>query len=420
MSDKTYLETMNEMPACKTTRLATILSCVLSEPLVFCYALLVPLFIKELHATPLQIGVLVTMHPLISFIAMYWSYFSALKKHKLLKRVNLGHALAKLPWLALPFVSSPWAIIAIATLYRLFSSGSMPGWNEVMRIKLASNIRHRTFAFGMAGAYLVALVLTVLIAPSFSLIWKWAFFASALIGLISLPFQAAIELPASSEDNADSTTSELYKKNAINKLKAPWRKTFQVLKEDKPFRALQARIMLFGIAMMMAHPATAIYFVKILNLDYLQMSLLFTVCKGSGSLISAQAWGRLLNKIPMQRFATYTFLLFALFIALLPLGVFHFLFLPLAYFIRGITQSAVHLLWHLSGPHYSGPKESASYSSVNLMLLGVRGSFAPALGAAICVAFSPSVVLFFASALCLSAAALFQHKNLEPKPLPKN
>lgn len=406
---KTTAHTANTRE-CKTTRFATVLSCILSEPLVFCYALLVPLFIRDLKATTLQISLLITLHPLISLIAMYWSDFSSKLSHKLLKRVNIGHALAKLPWLLTPFVSSPWALIAIAAIYKLFSSGSMPGWNEVMRIKLSSDIRHKTFAFGMAGAYAVALGLTLWLAPNFSSIWKWAFFFSALVGLIAIPFQAAIDMPKRAVRTKKTAKAPLRKR-----LFGPWEKALNVLKEDRPFRSLQTRIMLFGIAMMIAHPATAIYFVKTLGLNYFQISFLFVVCKGCGSLVSSQAWGRLMNKIPMERFATITFILFALFIGLLPLGSFSYFVLPAAYFIRGVTQSAVHLLWHLSGPYYSGPKESASYSSVNLMLLGLRGLFAPALGAALCLLITPLGALGLSSMLCISAARYGKKGRLESK-----
>lgn len=400
---------------CKTTRFATILSCILSEPLVFCYALLVPLFIRDLKASTFQISLLVTLHPLISLIAMYWSNFSSKLSHKLLKRVNIGHALSKLPWLLTPFVSSPWALIAIAATYKLFSSGSMPGWNEVMRIKLSSDIRHKTFAFGMAGAYAVALGLTLWLAPNFSAIWRWAFFFSALVGLLAIPFQAAIDMPKPS--GGESKTK---KEPLKNRLMQPWAKATKVLREDRAFRSLQTRIMLFGIAMMMAHPATAIYFVKTLSLSYFQISFLFAVCKGCGSLVSSQAWGRLMNRIPMDRFATITFVLFALFIALLPLGALSYIVLPLAYFLRGVTQSAVHLLWHLSGPYYSGPKESASYSSVNLMLLGLRGLFAPALGAALCLLISPLGTLGLSSLLCVSAARFGKRSSIKSKGVAEN
>ena len=400
---------------CKTTRFATILSCILSEPLVFCYALLVPLFIRDLKASTLQISVLITLHPLISLIAMYWSDYSSKLSHRLLQRVNIGHALSKLPWLLTPFISGPWELIAIAAIYKLFSSGSMPGWNEVMRIKLSSDVRHKTFALGMAGAYAVALGLTLWLAPDFSSIWRWAFFFSALVGLIAIPFQAAIDMPK----RTNAPVSE--KKEPLrNRLVQPWTKALKVLKEDRPFKTLQTRIMLFGIAMMVAHPATAIYFVKTLGLSYFQISFLFAVCKGCGSLVSSQAWGRLMNKIPMERFATITFTLFALFIALLPLGALSYIVLPLAYFLRGVTQSAVHLLWHLSGPYYSGPKESASYSSVNLMLLGIRGLFAPALGAGLCLVVTPLGVLGLSSLLCISAARYGKRGFLKFKGVDEN
>ena len=62
---------------CTKTKWALIFSSILSEPLIFFYALLVPIFIKELHASALQIAVLTTLHPVITFVSLYWSSFAS-------------------------------------------------------------------------------------------------------------------------------------------------------------------------------------------------------------------------------------------------------------------------------------------------------------------------------------------------------
>jgi hypothetical protein len=382
--------------ACQKTKWAVIFTEMLSAPLTFFYALLVPIFIKELHATPVQLMVLTTVHPVTTFIALYWSHFATKNPGQMLFFLKWGGIFSRVLWLFVPFINSPWPIIAIAGIYTLFSKGTTPVWSEVLRQKLEKKQRNHIFSIGAFWSYFIALILTLCINPYLSSIWKSAFVFSALIGLISIYFQMQVELP----------NFKGPQKQPFNFLDPP-KMIGQILKKEPDFRKFQIRFMIFGIAMMLIHPVMMLYLTQNLKLGYVDIALVTAICKGFGSLLSSHFWGRLMNRFSMESISTFIFLLFGLFLVLVQFAHISIVWLYIAYFTKGIAQSAVHLLWHLSGPHYSKGKNSALYSSINLVMVGVRGVFAPSLGLYLAYLMGVPFVLYMACTMCLFSSILY-------------
>lgn len=63
------------MEICQKTRTAFIWSNILNAPLWAMYSLLVFIFYKDLHATPLQITLLISSKPVVAIASFYWSSF---------------------------------------------------------------------------------------------------------------------------------------------------------------------------------------------------------------------------------------------------------------------------------------------------------------------------------------------------------
>ena len=76
----------------------------------------------------------------------------------------------------------------------------------------------------------------------------------------------------------------------------------------------------------------------------------------------------------------------------------------LAYIVYGVAQGGSHLCWHMSGPIFARNENSAMFSSVNVVMVGIRGCIGPPLGGLLCVWLGPLVVLPFAAFLALLAA----------------
>ena len=91
---------------------------------------------------------------------------------------------------------------------------------------------------------------------------------------------------------------------------------------------------------------------------------------------------------------------FWLFPLILLLSKFSLLWLNLSLLFYGITQGGSHLIWHLSGSFFAGKDNSAQFSTVNVLTVGIRGVIAPLTGCILCKLLGPITVLLLGSICC--------------------
>jgi len=122
---------------------------------------------------------------------------------------------------------------------------------------------------------------------------------------------------------------------------------------------------------------------------------------GIGVVISSSAWGRAMGRFPLAPLTGSIIFLFALFPAFLLLSTTGIAWLYIAYIVYGIAQGGSHIVWHLSGPLFSGRDDSSLYSGVNVVMQGLRGMIFPFLGSLLCNVTGPLFVLGLGLAFCL-------------------
>ena len=72
-----------------------------------------------------------------------------------------------------------------------------------------------------------------------------------------------------------------------------------------------------------------------------------------------------------------------------------------SFLFYGVAQAGSHLLWNLSGILFSAKEDSTPFSRLNILMLGLRGAVAPALGGVLCKVFGPVPVFVVGIILCL-------------------
>ncbi|MBU6446939.1 MAG: MFS transporter, partial [Verrucomicrobia bacterium] len=77
-------------------------------------------------------------------------------------------------------------------------------------------------------------------------------------------------------------------------------------------------------------------------------------------------------------------------------------FFYLAYVLYGLSQAGSHLLWNLSGPMFAKEADSAQYTRVNILMVGLRGSITPAIGGVLCHCCGPAFVILLSAGICLA------------------
>lgn len=356
---------------------------------------------KELHATPFQITAIIVLKPMASLFSPYWSAWVEKRQDRLVSNIVWANILKYVPFLCFPWFHNVWWCIFSFGFYMVFLRGVTPAWMEIIKLNIQGKTRERVFAIGSTIDYFGGAVLPVTfgwILDDYSGSWSWIFFATACVGILSTLLLAYI--PLNSEINSVNTASFNFK-NAIVK---PWKSSWTLMKERPDFGKFQVGFMLGGSALMMMHTVLPVYFVDVLELSYKEIMFAIALCKGVAFALTSPFWVRLFHKINIYNFCSIVTFFAALFPLILFCGYFHISAPYIAYIIYGTMQAGSELSWNMSGPYFAKNFESSSYSSLNVLTVGIRGCVAPVLGTVIGSFTNSTTVMAIAFVLCLIAS----------------
>jgi predicted MFS family arabinose efflux permease len=211
-------------------------------------------------------------------------------------------------------------------------------------------------------------------------------FVTLVLSAVSTGVAAASYLPFPNLSNTDSDGAA-----------SPW----QILRQDNLIRRMVLTLMVAGTGMVMMLPAFPLIEVTQLKLDNTQIGILLAV--NSLTLVAASwFWGRRLNETPAHILNAFRLGL----IAIVGMAVLYalggsFWELLFANILCGIGGSAIAIGWRLfaiNQPVYG----TDDLSGLHLLTCGVRGLYAPALGALLISLWNPAVALWVAAALVLA------------------
>ncbi len=386
------------------TKTALIANKLLSEPLSLLYSSFIGVILyKNLSATVFQVALLTMIKPTFALLALYWSASVHSRTDRLMHNVVWAGILSAAPFFLFPWVSNPWLFMGCAAVYIVFHRAGNPAWVEIMKQNIPPVHRGKLYSFATAFAYAEGVLLFFIITPwmnSNEGAWRWLFPVAAFFSLLSVFSQRKVPVQAPSPPPV--TFSPTWKQ----RLTEPWRKAYELMVSRPDFLKFQIGFMLCGFGLMMVLSVLPVFFVDVLRISYLELSVAFLVCKGLGYVVTSRFWGRLLDEISIYKFMVYVHGCFLLFAVLLFLSRIHIHFLYAAYFLYGVAQSGSHLSWNLSGPIFSGRENSAAFSSVNILMVGLRGCIAPLMATLCCHWFGPYPVITICLFLSLAALLL--------------
>lgn len=385
------------------TRLAVIGTSILNEPLWTLYSLFSFILHKDLHSTAFQIAVLTMLRPLVSLFAMYWSSVIIKRPEKLLSNVLWAGLLSRLPFLFFPLINNSWILICCIVFYLMLSRGGMPAWIEILKLNLPTQRRSSIFSVGSAVGYIEGIVLAIgvgYLLDHQAGAWRWMFPISAGFGMAGVLLQARVPLEIIPAKMTLPSSSQSLKAFLID----PWKHSVQLLRKRRDFGCYQWGFMLCGLGIMVIQPALPLYFVDTLGLSYIDLAIALSICKGLGFAATSPIWGRWLSReniFPLSGLVDFFMGLFPLFLLF---AFFNPAWVYVAYVAYGIAQAGSHLSWHLSGTLFAKDEDSSLFTSVNVMMVGLRGGVIPPLGSLLCVAMGTLPVLTIGAFFCFYGA----------------
>ncbi len=392
----------------RKTRFALLWTSLLNEPFLALYALLPFIFRKDVGASAFQIALLTTLRPVVSLISFYWSAKVAKRADRLRSNLVISGILARLPFLCVPFIHNVWFLIFASAIYMLFSRAGIPAWMEILKLNLPKEERERLFSLSSALGYAEGVLLALSIGAMLDMagsMWKVLFFASALVGIGGVLIQKRIPVHAEKIDPAP-----MAKENGLLK---PWKDTWHLMRSRPDFARFQWGFMAGGFGIMLVIAMLPLFFVDVLHLSHADFAAGRSICMGLGFVASSPFWGNALGRTGIMPVTAWVCIGFGLFPALLILAPYSLAWFYVAYFIYGIAQGGSHIVWHLSGPIFAGNEDSSQFSSVNVIMVGMRGMIAPFLGSLLYAFLGALPVLIAGMLLCFCGSWLMRVKIKE-------
>lgn len=380
------------------TRTAYLLTSLLTTPFWVIFNMLPFILYKDLHATPLQISILITLKPMVSLFSGYWSAAVNKRPDRLVSNIIWARILSHLPFLCFPFIDNVWFYIAAFGFYMSLHRGVIPAWMEILKINIPVERRKKIFVWGSfigyAGNALLPFALGSLLDEQISA-WRWIFPATALIALSSTFFKWRIPITQKPQDSFEAQ-GKSWKETFVE----PWKEASELLQRRPDFFRYQIGFMLGGGGIMLMQPALPAYFVDVLNLSYTEMAVAITLCKAIGFAVTSPLWTKYMDKANIFRLSSVPPLCICAFAVCLAAAQLDIYWLYAAYLFYGAMQAGSEMTWHLSGPAFAGKDDSSGYSSINVLAVGVRGAVIPPLGSLIYVSASPLIAIAAGGGIC--------------------
>ena len=349
---------------------------------------------KDLHATPLQITIIIILKPAVSLISVYWSSFIEKRPDRLLSNLIWARVLGHVPFFLFPFIDNPWFFIASFGFYMMLSRGTFPAWMEVLKLNVPNVSRERIFAYSSALGYIGAAVIPFALGGTMDTYfqsWRWIFPVTAIISLCAIFFKSRIPIAQKSE-SMKSTDSFPQQLSLMELIAKPWKNAWQLLNRRRDYVRFQLGFMLGGSGLIIMQPALPVFFMDGLDLSYTELAVALTLCKGIGFALTSPSWATFMNKVNIYRFNSIVTLLAFIFPLCLLAAQTNLGWLYGGYLLYGVMQAGSEMSWHLSGPLFAKNEDSSVYSSINVLSVGLRGCFVPAIGSLLVYFFHASGV----------------------------
>ncbi len=413
MSIADSIPEVREERASKRTRSFLFWTSIASEPFVVLYALAPFILRKELGASLLQLSILSSLRPLLPVLSFYWSSGLHQNRHSLRRNLILAWFFARAPFLLLPLFPNSWYFICCCAIYELFKKSGTPAFIEILKINIKEGSREKNyclcFALTFTESVLFGIAIVCLLDSEFFIWWR-AFAIAAAISLVSLTIHFNVAKASPQEERSSED------RKIISRLITPWKNVFVLLRENEGFFRFQCGFMMGGAGLMLMAPVLPLIYVDNLCLSSSEVAIGRSVLMGLGVISSVYFWWKMISERRIERLLRNVLLGFALYLILTLCSISFSPIFYLSSLVYGIAQAGSHLLWNLSGPIFSGDEDSTRFSGVNVLMVGVRGAFIPALGGTLGSLFGPIPVIVLAFCFCLAGALYMTNVS---KRLPK-
>lgn len=373
-----------------------------NSPLFALYGLMPFILCKDLHASALQITLLITIKPVVALLSSYWSHRLSSGAHTFRHNIIWATCIGLFPTFFFPLLNNVWFLIAAFGIYFFAERAVIPAWMELIKLSCPQEERSRLVSRGSLLMFSATALFPLLITPcldKYGYSWKWIFPLLGVLSLLRLPMLFSL-----SANRGEGRVLALEKE--AHPVVMPWRRAWEILRSRPDFMHYQCIFFLGGLGLMVMQITLPHIVESNLHLSYTEIALAVTLCKGIGFAATTSFWSSRVHNSNIFKYCGIVTLFAAASIALILFSTFFPLMIYVAFLLYGVMQAGSHLGWELGGTIFSPREDSSSYTSVNIILVGLRGAIGPLLGGLLYGALGSSMALAVGGLLCLAGSFL--------------
>ncbi len=388
-------------------------------------------FIKSLFGTDYKLAILFQFSAIVLFFSIILNGITSRVKSK--KKVLFFTALfTRLPLLGIFFFPKDLLnhvnlafyhnIFLILFLIYYFSSPIiLPLINFLLKQNFNDNNFGRLYSIGSSWNKVIMLITAFVYGYFLDLsgdVYRFVLPFCSLMAFVSILLLTKIPLK-------EDLIREEKKKSLVIDIKDSIRNSFFILKDNKKFLFFEIAFMSYGFCFLSITPITALYFEKVLGLNYTSVAF-YKNAYNVIAILMLPFFGKLIGAIDPRKFAAITYSSMMFFVLFLGITEFFpysftifnieiFYMLIIAYSFHGIFAATMSLQWSIGSTYFCPKEEAANYQAVHLTLTGMRGFIAPILGISIykIFGFFPTFMVgvgFALGAIGISLYSLKKHR----------
>ncbi len=355
-------------------------------------------FLKDVGAGSLQVGILFQVQAFVMPFAIFLTYFiSRVKeKKKLLAKIALYTRLPLLLFVFYPdnIHASPYKGFFIALylliflLYYIANPIILPVLNLFTKAIYRPNRFGRLFSYSLILNQIVLFVTTIIFGRLLDWHTSSYKYVFAIFGVVSFYSIYIITLIPYKEPKIKQIPRGPRFWRTVGRI---FRDSVFILTKEKAFFDFEKGMMVYGTGYMMALTVVTIYLSQQFHLSFSEVAFYKNITIFI-SILSFPVFGRIMDDGgDPRRFAIVSFTFAGLFYALLAVagivdnqllfeGHRIIILLLVAFLLQGLFSGSMALIWGIGATYFAPREEAARFHAVHLSLTGIRGLIGPILG----------------------------------------
>lgn len=389
------------------------------------------IFIKSLKGSNVQLAFLFQFSMVFFLFAMFANEILRRYTNRkgLLRTIGIITRLPLVGFAFFPNVTNDglpgqyhYLFLGVFLLFHLSKIAVIPSINQYLKGNYQKKNFGRLFSYSLSVNKIVVLISTFttgLLLDMNPNSYKYFYPLVGILGVISIFQLTKIDFVQKEDPIQSSMWSAL--SNSFKRI-------FQILRLNVPFRHLEMGFIVYGFAWMSTHAVITIFYERALDLNYSSVAF-YNNAFNIIAIVLLPIFGKLIGKKDPRRFAIITFgslMMFILFTALTEyingyteiLGIKLYYMLLMAVFFNGIFMASMPILWGIGSSYFCEPHEAADYQSVHMFLTGARALFAPIIGIKLYEMYGFSITYLAGIVLLIFAMLLMVYSEKRfPKPV---